>query len=99
MPALTSWRALDAIELRSAQGVARGTRPRWPRCAPAAAAAPCRRESSVVRLSVHLDRVTDRLPARVAAVHVLRIEARLAQLDGGLATDVKAVRAVHDHRF
>src|SRR5439155_4619751 len=45
------------------------------------------------------ERMTDRLPAGVAAVHVLSVEARLAQLDRGLAADVKTVRAVHDHRF
>src|SRR5215472_16080702 len=33
--------------------------------------------------TVHLHRRADRLPARVSAVHVLRIEARLAQLDRG----------------
>src|SRR5882672_12326989 len=48
---------------------------------------------------VHLQRVADGLPSRVAAVHVLRVEARLAQLDGGLAADVEAVGAVHHHRL
>src|ERR687887_78435 len=48
---------------------------------------------------VHFDRVADCLPAGVAAVHVLRIEAGLAQLDRRLAADVKTVRTVHDHRF
>src|SRR4051812_24116516 len=48
---------------------------------------------------VHLDRVADRFPAGVAAIHVLRIEAGIAQLDGRFAADVKAVCAVHDHRF
>src|SRR5262249_55232665 len=48
---------------------------------------------------IDLERTTHRLPAGVSAIHVLRIESGVAELDGGLAADVKAVRAVNDHRF
>src|SRR3954470_9170529 len=50
-------------------------------------------------LGVHFDRVADRLPARMPAVHVPRIEACVAQLDRGLAAHMETVRALHDHRF
>src|SRR5262245_55373753 len=46
---------------------------------------------------VQAQRMSDRPPAGVPAVHVLCVESRLAQLDRGLAADVKAVSAVHDH--
>src|SRR5258706_6086932 len=45
---------------------------------------------------LQLQRCTDRLPAGVAAVHILRVEASLAQLDRGLAADVESVGAVDD---
>src|SRR5688572_1950709 len=47
---------------------------------------------------LHLDAPADRLPARVAALHVLRVETRVAQRDRRLAADVKAVDAEHHHR-
>src|SRR3954468_5021217 len=41
-----------------------------------------------------LDLAAHRLPGVVAAGHVARIEARLAQRDRGLATDVESIDAV-----
>src|SRR5262245_50631500 len=55
--------------------------------------------TAIGRSLIHLHRSPHGPPARVSAVHVFRVEARLAQLDRGLAADVEAVRAVHDHRF
>src|SRR5215510_13105231 len=46
---------------------------------------------------LHLELAADGLHSRVAAVHVFRVEARVAQLDGGLAADMEAVGAVDDH--
>src|SRR5499426_3963883 len=46
---------------------------------------------------LHLESAADGLHSRVAAVHVFRVEARVAQLDGGLAADMEAVGAVDDH--
>src|SRR5215472_12629485 len=66
---------------------------------PAEAQCRCRWCASGATSTKHLHRPSDRLPARVSAVHVLRIEARLAQLDRGPAADVEAVCAIHDHRF
>src|SRR5262249_25700379 len=80
---------------------AAGMRPRPRRCTgPASAAAGPRRPTGAASASfVEAQRVADRLPPRVAAVHVLRIESRLAQLHRGLAADVEAIRAVDDHRL
>src|SRR5438105_10724360 len=47
--------------------------------------------------AVHPDRGADRLPAGVSAIHVLRVESRLAQLDRCLAADVESVGAIHHH--
>src|SRR5262249_52033066 len=47
--------------------------------------------------SPHL--AADRFPAGVAARHVARVEARLAQGDRHLATDVEAIDAVGDNRL
>src|SRR6476620_10212290 len=44
------------------------------------------------------DRASNRLPGRVTALHVLRVEAGFPQLDRGLAADVEAVYAEHHHR-
>src|SRR5437868_13386376 len=41
----------------------------------------------------------DRLPAGVAAFHVLRVEAGLAQRNGGATSDMKSVDAEHDDRI
>src|SRR5256885_14337220 len=38
------------------------------------------------------------LPGRVATLHVLRVEARLAQYYRGLAADMEAVHAEHHYR-
>src|SRR5262249_61480384 len=43
--------------------------------------------------------MANRFPSQVPAINVLGVEARLAQLDRGLAADVEAVRAVHDDRL
>src|SRR5438046_3219118 len=40
---------------------------------------------------------TDRLPAGMAAFHVLRVEAGLAQRNGGATSDMKSVDAEDDH--
>src|SRR5215813_5668466 len=48
---------------------------------------------------LHPELAADGLHSRVAAVHVFRVEARVAQLDGGLAADMEAVGAVDDHRL
>src|SRR5262245_45840674 len=71
------------------------------------AAPPCRwispptrkRRRSRSSSGLHLHRPAGCLPARVAAVHVLGVEAGVAQLDGGLAADVEAVGAIDHHRF
>src|SRR5262245_21186441 len=47
-------------------------------------------------LRVELQGATDGLPGRVPALHVLRVEAGLAERDGGLAADVKAVGTEDD---
>src|SRR5215216_4771134 len=46
---------------------------------------------------LHLELAADGFHSRVAAVHVFRVEARVAQLDGGLAADMESVGAVDDH--
>src|SRR5262249_35062732 len=44
-------------------------------------------------------RAPDRLPGRMATLHVFRVEAGLPQRDGGLAADMEAVNAEHHHRL
>src|SRR5258706_5493480 len=44
------------------------------------------------------DCASNRLPGRVATLHVLRVEAGLPQDDRGLAADMEAVYAEHHHR-
>src|SRR5262245_4636774 len=50
------------------------------------------------RLRVQFYRPSDRLPGRVAALHVLRVEAGVAKRDGGFASDVEPVGAKHYDR-
>src|SRR6185503_12726057 len=50
------------------------------------------------RAGMLLRRPADRLPRRVAARHELRVEPEIAQLDSGLAADVKSIGAINDHR-
>src|SRR4029450_5090722 len=50
------------------------------------------------RLRVQFYRPSDRLPGRVAPLHVLRVEAGFAERDGGLASDVESVGAKHYDR-
>src|SRR5215831_3494060 len=50
-------------------------------------------------LSVDLRRASDRLPGRVAALHVLGIESSLPQRGRSAASDVKSVNAEHYHRI
>src|SRR5262249_2503867 len=74
--------------------------PRLRRCTSRASADALRlRATRASSWVFHPDRMADRLPPRMPAVYVLRVEASFAQLDRGLATDVEAVRAVHDHRI
>jgi hypothetical protein len=50
-------------------------------------------------LSVDLRRASDRLPGRVAALHVLGIESSLPQRGRSAASDVKSIKAEHYHRI
>src|SRR5919109_5390831 len=45
------------------------------------------------------DCASNRLPGRVATLHVLRVVAGLPQHDRGLTADMEAVYAEHHHRF
>src|SRR5262249_50852027 len=67
---------------------------------------PCRYRNPIqllvdtpAELSVDLRRASDRLPGRVAALHILGIESSLPQRGRCDASDVKSVNAEHYHRI
>src|SRR3954462_12480722 len=74
--------------------------PRLRRCKPRMSAGALRLPATrAPSCALHPDRMADCPPARVSAVHLLRVEAGFAQLDRRLAADVETVRAVHDDRL
>src|SRR5580765_1454577 len=74
--------------------------PRLRRCKPRVSAGALRLPATrAPSCALRPDRMADRPPAGVSAVHVLRVEPGFAQLDRGFAAYVKTVRAVHDDRL
>src|SRR5262245_20658749 len=60
-------------------------------------APPSPRHGGLPSCVLYLKLAADGLHSQVAAVHVFRVEARVAQLEGGLAADMEAVGAVDHH--
>src|SRR5262245_56689045 len=67
------------------------------RAAARRSAPPSPRHGGLPSCVLYLKLAADGLHSQVAAVHVFRVEARVAQLDGGLAADMEAVGAVDHH--